>query len=423
MTNTQKSLKKSQKQLKNLNLTSALKQLSKNATNLSKIQSQSSQVANQADELTTDITTMQSQQAEIDRAIRSGKTSRNSTGIQRALSSLSTHNKNLISDLKTLRHNIGVVSSNNNVIADNISQVEDDQQSVTDDFDKVQSVLKTTGVALTKDSKNVQIAQQNLIGEQSYLDNLSKSGILNVLYMTSVDLRTDPMKNALSQFNESNNKETTISVVLNKTTASIKATSTLKQVQQLTNATLSGTSLSKSFLHYSGETVDVAKQQQALNHDLTHLVPWLIGLVILYLLIISQSLFAIYASISLLITFWGGLQLTNWFSNLLLKTPLLADVPIISGLIVSCLSLGILIPIILRTTRATTDNYLSAINFFDPLLILIGIMTLIPLLALGFTQLLSFIQIALIVFISQLVWGLLFPIGITAALHLSYDKN
>lgn len=50
-------------------------------------------------------------------------------------------------------------------------------------------------------------------------------------------------------------------------------------------------------------------------------------------------------------------------------------------------------------------------------------MTLIPLLALGFTQLLSFIQIALIVFISQLVWGLLFPIGITAALHLSYDKN
>lgn len=423
LTNTQKSLKKSQKQLKNLNLTSALKQLSKNATNLSKIQSQSSQVANQADELTTDITTMQSQQAEIDRAIRSGKTSRNSTGIQRALSSLSTHNKNLISDLKTLRHNIGVVSSNNNVIADNISQVEDDQQSVTDDFDKVQSVLKTTGVALTKDSKNVQIAQQNLIGEQSYLDNLSKSGILNVLYMTSVDLRTDPMKNALSQFNESNNKETTISVVLNKTTASIKATSTLKQVQQLTNATLSGTSLSKSFLHYSGETVDVAKQQQALNHDLTHLVPWLIGLVILYLLIISQSLFAIYASISLLITFWGGLQLTNWFSNLLLKTPLLADVPIISGLIVSCLSLGILIPIILRTTRATTDNYLSAINFFDPLLILIGIMTLIPLLALGFTQLLSFIQIALIVFISQLVWGLLFPIGITAALHLSYDKN
>ena len=102
---------------------------------------------------------------------------------------------------------------------------------------------------------------------------------------------------------------------------------------------------------------------------------------------------------------------------------MLADVPIISGLIVSCLSLGILIPIILRTTRATTDNYLSAINFFDPLLILIGIMTLIPLLALGFTQLLSFIQIALIVFISQLVWGLLFPIGITAALHLSYDKN
>ncbi|GAB5052633.1 MMPL family transporter [Pediococcus ethanolidurans] len=421
LTNTQKSLKNSQKQLKDLNLKTALKQLTKNASNLSKIQSQSSQVADQASELTNDIDTIQSQQTELTRILKSENSS--TVSVRRALSALNTQSKNLINDLKTLRHNIQVISSNNNVIADNISQVEDDQQSVTDDFQTAQTILKNTDKDLTKDSKNVQIAQQNLIGEQSFLGNLSNSGILNILYMTPQNLRTTPMKNAIGQFNKTKNKITVISIVLNTESASNAATTNLNQIKHLISSTLSGTSLSISSVSYSGDTVYVAQQKQALNHDITHLLPWLVGFVVIYLLLLSQSLFAIYASISLLIAFFGSLQITNWFSNILLKTPLVADVPLISGLLLLCLGLGFLVPTILRTTRCSTDNYLGSLNQFDPFLILIGMFEFALLLALGFTQLLSFIQIALVMFVTTLIWESLFPVGIAATLHLTYDKS
>lgn len=422
LTKTQTSLKNSQKQLKSLKLSSTLKTLSESLTNLDAIGSQSLQVSEQASDLASDITTIEDQQTSLTNLLNSRSLSQGSKNTRQVLTALKTHNRNLLSDLKTLHHNIKVISSNNSVIADNISQVEDDQQTVNDDFQDAETAIENTKTALSKDSKNVEIAQQNLAADNSYLTGLSKSGIVSTLYMTAADLKTAPMKNALNQFNLNKNKTTTISIVLNKEPSSNSGVKTLKQLKTTTNSTLQGTSLSKSNLAYSGETVSVTNQKQALKHDVTHLLPWLIGFLIIYLLAISQSLFAIYASGTLLVAFGGSFRLINLLSTSLLKESLLADVPMLAGILFTYVNLALIIPIILRTARSSTTQYLNAMNSFDKILGFIGLLSLIPLLALGFTQLLSFIQIALVLFVAEVIWLFLFPLGISAALHVTYDK-
>ncbi|WP_439001770.1 MMPL family transporter [Pediococcus damnosus] len=422
LTETQNSLKTSEKKLKNLKLSSTLKDLSASIKNLNAIGSQSSQVASQADNLTSDIATIEEQQVSIDNLLNSRSLTQGSKAMRQVLTSLKAHNRNLLSDLKTLHHNVKVVSSNNAVIAENISQVEEDQQTVSDDFKDANAAIQSTKTALTKDSKNVTIAQQNLATDRNYLNELSKSGIVSTLYMTGADLKTAPIKNALNQFNQAKNKTTTISIILNKNPSSTAGMATLKQLDTTTRSTLQGTSLAKSKVTYAGETVLVTNQKQAFKHDVTHLLPWLLGFLILYLFVMSRSLFAIYASVTLFAAYWLGYRLINLLSASLLKESMLADVPMVSGILFICVNLALIIPIILQTARSSTSQYLNAISSFDKVLGLIGILSLIPLLALGFTQLLSFIQIALVFLIAEIIWAFVFPLGISSALHITYDE-
>lgn len=423
LTNTQKSLKSSQKQLKDLKLAAALKQLLKNTDNLNKIGTQSSEIADQAQDLTNDIDTIDAQQSELSRLISSSNNSRRSATYRRALTSLKNHSEALSNDLQTLRHNIGIVSSNNQIITDNISQVQADQQTVLDDFQTASTALKDTQKALTKDSKNVQIAQQNLTNDQRYLDGLSHSGILNTLYVTAPDLKTSPMKNALTAFNQSKNKVTTVQIILKDSAASDSAAKTLNRLRALTQSSLAGTQLKTSSVDFTGQTAFTSHQKQAFSHDMHHLVLWLSICLILYLLFVSQSLFAIYTSFSIVLAFVAGLQLTHGLSSLWLKTDLLMDSPVISGVLFIGITVLLTIILISRTSRTTTENYQKALTSFGRVTTLMSLLGIGLLLALSFTQLLSFIQVAFTLLFALLIWGIFFPAGIIAALHLTYDKR
>ncbi|WP_412989758.1 MMPL family transporter [Pediococcus siamensis] len=417
LANTQKSLKKSRLQLSKLKLSASLKQLSKNDSNLTKIQTQNSQVASQASALTTDIETIEAQETDITQLLGASRSTK------RIAAALTMHQKKLVHDLKVLRENIQVISSNNDVIAENISQVETDQQAVLSDFKAANSALKATKTALTQDSKNVQTAQQNLASDRRYLDDLSKSGVVNTLYMTDNDLKTGPMKSALRQFNQQKNKTTTFVIVLNTAPATRAAQTTLSQLQSVTDATLSTTTLAHSQTQFDGETVQVSKQRHRFSQDIKWLLPIMLLIVGLYLFILARSLFSLYVSFGLFISATVGLILANWLSQILFKSALLVPVPLLATLIF--LTIGFLMgtPLVLQVNPAVAKSLQTTLTTFDPRLTLGSLFSLILLLSLSFTEALSFIQLALSVLIMLVICGICLPFGLTTASQLTYRKT
>lgn len=282
-------------------------------------------LAGQTSTLMSDSSSLQtSLQAALNRSNASGS-SKTSARITQYINQLNQVNSELNSALSSLSSLSSAVSTTNT-----------DVTTAHSNLSNYAASLKAVNKSLKSSKKQVASLQKSLNQIYLYLGGLQTSEAAKSLYLSPAQISSGDFQQSLVNYTDAKVKTTYLTITLKQEPNAKTTTATLKQLKQVAQSQLRGTSLSKATLTFSGQPAVASTIQSQYQHDFPRVLLLIAGITLLLLILFSRSVLqSSYWFLTFIASTAAGYQLTQLLMKWLTgnnefnwQVPLLSFVPL-----------------------------------------------------------------------------------------------
>ncbi len=261
-----------------------------------------------------------------------------------------------------------------------------------------------------------------------YLKEMQKSYLGDTFYMPKASVKSPSFTPSLDAFMSKDRKITQITFILNSDPSTTKSANRIRTITRDVNAKLKDSSLNNAKFAIGGQSSQTADLQKTANGDfLRTVVIMLVGIGIALMFVTRSLVQALTIIGTLIVTYFGALQITRWLSSYLLFQNMLTwNTPFFSFIMLVALGVDYSIFLMMRyrdDASAITDVRLRITNSAT----IIGTVVISAAIILGGTfaalipsNVLTLIQVAITVIIGLVILVITLPIIMSAMVKWTY---
>lgn len=414
-------------------LASGSQSLSQGASSLS---SGVGQLSSGSQTLNSGIQQLQSKTARL-KALRSrvsrlaSGSSRLSSGISRLHSQVTPFSSGLSqlhSGASQLQQNSSSLVSGAQNVASGSSEVNTGVQTLSSKMKALQTQMQQLQQGLSSANAGLSKVSSGTNTVNDYLKEMQKSYLGNTFYMPKASVKSPSFTPSLDAFMSKDRKITHITFILNSDPSTTKSANRIKTITRDVNAKLKGSSLNKAKVAIGGQSSQTADLQKTANGDfLRTVVIMLVGIGIALMFVTRSLVQALTIIGTLIVTYFGALQITRWLSGYLLFQNMLTwNTPFFSFIMLVALGVDYSIFLMMRyrgDASAITDVRMRITNAAT----IIGTVVISAAIILGGTfaalipsNVLTLIQVAMTVIVGLVILVITLPIIMSAMVKWTY---
>lgn len=414
-------------------LASGSQSLSQGASSLS---SGVGQLSSGSQTLNSGIQQLQSKTARL-KALRSrvsrlaSGSSRLSSGISRLHSQVTPFSSGLSqlhSGASQLQQNSSSLVSGAQSVASGSSEVNTGVQTLSSKMKALQTQMQQLQQGLSSANAGLSKVSSGTNTVNDYLKEMQKSYLGNTFYMPKASVKSPSFTPSLDAFMSKDRKIAHITFILNSDPSTTKSANRIKTITRDVNAKLKDSSLSKAKVAIGGQSSQTADLQKTANGDfLRTVVIMLVGIGIALMFVTRSLVQALTIIGTLIVTYFGALQITRWLSEYLLFQNMLTwNTPFFSFIMLVALGVDYSIFLMMRyrdDASAITDVRMRITNAAT----IIGTVVISAAIILGGTfaalipsNVLTLIQVAMTVIVGLVILVITLPIIMSAMVKWTY---
>lgn len=414
------------------------------------LSSGSAQLSSGAGSLTSGVGRLQSGSQRVTAGIRQlqRKTAR-LTAIQRSAGTLAAGSSSVSAGLGQLRSQATPFASGLNRLNQGISQLQQKSASLNSGARQVASgsAQVNTGVQeLNTKMKQLQAQTQQLeqgltsattaLGQidngtntvNNYLKQMQKSYLGNTFYMPADTIKSPTFTPSLDAFMSKNRKISSLTIVLNSDPSTTQSANRIRTISSDVKARLKNTDLKNATVAIGGQSSQTADLQKTANGDFLRTVAIMLIGIGLALMIVTRSLVQALTIIgTLIVTYFGSLQVTRWLSGYLMARDMLTwNTPFFSFIMLIALGVDYSIFLMMRyrdDASAIPDvrrRILHSATIIGTVVISAAIILGGTFAALIPSNVLTLIQVATTVIVGLIILAITLPIIMSAMIKWTY---
>ncbi|WP_203629750.1 MMPL family transporter [Lentilactobacillus fungorum] len=414
-------------------LASGSQQLSQGASSLS---SGVGQLSTSSQTLNSGIQQLRSRTARL-RALRS-RVSRLATGSSRLSSGLgrlrsqttpfSSGLNQLNSGASQLQQNSASLVSGAQSVASGSTEVNNGVQTLSSKMKALQSQMQQLQSGLTSANAGLSKVNAGTNTVNDYLKEMQKSYLGDTFYMPKASVKSPTFTTSLDAFMSKNRKITKVTFILNSDPSTTKSADRIRTITRDVNAKLKDSSLKKAKVAIGGQSSQTADLQKTANSDFLRTVAIMLVGIGIALMFVTRSLVQALTIIgTLIVTYFGALQITKWLSEYLLFQNMLTwNTPFFSFIMLVALGVDYSIFLMMRyrdDASTITDVRMRILNSAT----IIGTVVISAAIILGGTfaalipsNVLTLIQVAITVIVGLIILVITLPIIMSAMVKWTY---
>lgn len=414
------------------------------------LSSSSAQLSSGAGSLTSGVGRLQSGSQRVTAGIRQlqRKTAR-LTAIQRSAGTLAAGSSSVSAGLGQLRSQATPFASGLNRLNQGSSQLQQKSASLNSGARQVASgsAQVNTGVQeLNTKMKQLQAQTQQLeqgltsattaLGQidngtntvNNYLKQMQKSYLGNTFYMPADTIKSPTFTPSLDAFMSKNRKISSLTIVLNSDPSTTQSANRIRTISSDVKARLKNTDLKNATVAIGGQSSQTADLQKTANGDFLRTVAIMLIGIGLALMIVTRSLVQALTIIgTLIVTYFGSLQVTRWLSGYLMARDMLTwNTPFFSFIMLIALGVDYSIFLMMRyrdDASAIPDvrrRILHSATIIGTVVISAAIILGGTFAALIPSNVLTLIQVATTVIVGLIILAITLPIIMSAMIKWTY---
>lgn len=414
------------------------------------LSSGSAQLSSGAGSLTSGVGRLQSGSQRVTAGIRQlqRKTAR-LTAIQRSAGTLAAGSSSVSAGLGQLRSQATPFASGLNRLNQGSSQLQQKSASLNSGARQVASgsTQVNTGVQeLNTKMKQLQAQTQQLeqgltsattaLGQidngtntvNNYLKQMQKSYLGNTFYMPADTIKSPTFTPSLDAFMSKNRKISSLTIVLNSDPSTTQSANRIRTISSDVKARLKNTDLKNATVAIGGQSSQTADLQKTANGDFLRTVAIMLIGIGLALMIVTRSLVQALTIIgTLIVTYFGSLQVTRWLSGYLMARDMLTwNTPFFSFIMLIALGVDYSIFLMMRyrdDASAIPDvrrRILHSATIIGTVVISAAIILGGTFAALIPSNVLTLIQVATTVIVGLIILAITLPIIMSAMIKWTY---
>lgn len=414
------------------------------------LSSGSAQLSSGAGSLTAGVGRLQSGSQRVTAGIRQlqRKTAR-LTAIQRSAGTLAAGSSSVSAGLGQLRSQATPFASGLNRLNQGSSQLQQKSASLNSGARQVASgsAQVNTGVQeLNTKMKQLQAQTQQLeqgltsattaLGQidngtntvNNYLKQMQKSYLGNTFYMPADTIKSPTFTPSLDAFMSKNRKISSLTIVLNSDPSTTQSANRIRTISSDVKARLKNTDLKNATVAIGGQSSQTADLQKTANGDFLRTVAIMLIGIGLALMIVTRSLVQALTIIgTLIVTYFGSLQVTRWLSGYLMARDMLTwNTPFFSFIMLIALGVDYSIFLMMRyrdDASAIPDvrrRILHSATIIGTVVISAAIILGGTFAALIPSNVLTLIQVATTVIVGLIILAITLPIIMSAMIKWTY---
>lgn len=414
------------------------------------LSSGSAQLSSGAGSLTSGVGRLQSGSQRVTAGIRQlqRKTAR-LTAIQRSAGTLAAGSSSVSAGLGQLRSQATPFASGLNRLNQGSSQLQQKSASLNSGARQVASgsAQVNTGVQeLNTKMKQLQAQTQQLeqgltsattaLGQidngtntvNNYLKQMRKSYLGNTFYMPADTIKSPTFTPSLDAFMSKNRKISSLTIVLNSDPSTTQSANRIRTISSDVKARLKNTDLKNATVAIGGQSSQTADLQKTANGDFLRTVAIMLIGIGLALMIVTRSLVQALTIIgTLIVTYFGSLQVTRWLSGYLMARDMLTwNTPFFSFIMLIALGVDYSIFLMMRyrdDASAIPDvrrRILHSATIIGTVVISAAIILGGTFAALIPSNILTLIQVATTVIVGLIILAITLPIIMSAMIKWTY---
>lgn len=414
------------------------------------LSSGSAQLSSGAGSLTAGVGRLQSGSQRVTAGIRQlqRKTARLSA-IQRSAGTLAAGSSSVSAGLGQLRSQATPFASGLNRLNQGSSQLQQKSASLNSGARQVASgsAQVNTGVQeLNTKMKQLQAQTQQLeqgltsattaLGQidngtntvNNYLKQMQKSYLGNTFYMPADTIKSPTFTPSLDAFMSKNRKISSLTIVLNSDPSTTQSANRIRTISSDVKARLKNTDLKNATVAIGGQSSQTADLQKTANGDFLRTVAIMLIGIGLALMIVTRSLVQALTIIgTLIVTYFGSLQVTRWLSGYLMARDMLTwNTPFFSFIMLIALGVDYSIFLMMRyrdDASAIPDvrrRILHSATIIGTVVISAAIILGGTFAALIPSNVLTLIQVATTVIVGLIILAITLPIIMSAMIKWTY---
>lgn len=414
------------------------------------LSSGSAQLSSGAGSLTSGVGRLQSGSQRVTAGIRQlqRKTAR-LTAIQRSAGTLAAGSSSVSAGLGQLRSQATPFASGLNRLNQGSSQLQQKSASLNSGARQVASgsAQVNTGVQeLNTKMKQLQAQTQQLeqgltsattaLGQidngtntvNNYLKQMRKSYLGNTFYMPADTIKSPTFTPSLDAFMSKNRKISSLTIVLNSDPSTTQSANRIRTISSDVKARLKNTDLKNATVAIGGQSSQTADLQKTANGDFLRTVAIMLIGIGLALMIVTRSLVQALTIIgTLIVTYFGSLQVTRWLSGYLMARDMLTwNTPFFSFIMLIALGVDYSIFLMMRyrdDASAIPDvrrRILHSATIIGTVVISAAIILGGTFAALIPSNVLTLIQVATTVIVGLIILAITLPIIMSAMIKWTY---
>lgn len=414
------------------------------------LSSGSAQLSSGAGSLTSGVGRLQSGSQRVTAGIRQlqRKTAR-LTAIQRSAGTLAAGSSSVSAGLGQLRSQATPFASGLNRLNQGSSQLQQKSASLNSGARQVASgsAQVNTGVQeLNTKMKQLQAQTQQLeqgltsattaLGQidngtntvNNYLKQMQKSYLGNTFYMPADTIKSPTFTPSLDAFMSKNRKISSLTIVLNSDPSTTQSANRIRTISSDVKARLKNTDLKNATVAIGGQSSQTADLQKTANGDFLRTVAIMLIGIGMALMIVTRSLVQALTIIgTLIVTYFGSLQVTRWLSGYLMARDMLTwNTPFFSFIMLIALGVDYSIFLMMRyrdDASAIPDvrrRILHSATIIGTVVISAAIILGGTFAALIPSNVLTLIQVATTVIVGLIILAITLPIIMSAMIKWTY---
>ncbi|MCH4164381.1 MAG: MMPL family transporter [Lentilactobacillus diolivorans] len=327
-----------------------------------------------------------------------------------------------------LRQNSSSLNSGAQRVASGSAQVNAGMQQLTTKMKQLEAQSKQLQSGLTSANAALSKIDDGTNTVNQYLKEMQKSYLGDTFYMPAETVKSPTFTPSLDSYMSKDRKITNISVVLNSDPSTTKSANRIRTITRDVNARLKDSDLKDAKVAIGGQSSQTADLQKTANGDFLRTVAIMLIGIGLALMIVTRSLVQALTIIgTLIVTYFGSLQITKWLSSYLLFQNMLTwNTPFFSFIMLIALGVDYSIFLMMRyrdDASAIPDVRRRILNSST----IIGTVVISAAIILGGTfaalipsNVLTLIQVAMTVMVGLVILVITLPIIMSAMVKWTY---
>nr|WP_243674273.1 MMPL family transporter [Lentilactobacillus kisonensis] len=336
--------------------------------------------------------------------------------------------ESLHSGASQLQQNSSSLVSGAQSVASGSTQVNNGVQTLNTRMKALQTQMQQLQQGLTSANAGLSRVSTGTNTVNDYLKEMQKSYLGDTFYMPKASVKSPSFTPSLDAFMSKDRKITQITFILNSDPSTTKSANRIRTITRDVNAKLKDSSLNNAKFAIGGQSSQTADLQKTANGDfLRTVVIMLVGIGIALMFVTRSLVQALTIIGTLIVTYFGALQITRWLSSYLLFQNMLTwNTPFFSFIMLVALGVDYSIFLMMRyrdDASAITDVRLRITNSAT----IIGTVVISAAIILGGTfaalipsNVLTLIQVAITVIIGLVILVITLPIIMSAMVKWTY---